>query len=82
VGDLHGDFFVLAKQHRRVVLAVVDQRVVQPAVAGAGIQRDVLEIVALDHVDDNVGLPTLVGLFNGLCFRRRLCHGIFLLRSD
>ena len=68
MGDLHGDLFVLAEQHRRIVLAVVDQRVVQAAIARAGIERDVFEIVAFDHVDDDVGLPALVGFFDGLCF--------------
>ncbi len=30
MGDLHGDFFMLAEQHGRIVLAVIDQRIVQP----------------------------------------------------
>ena len=46
MGDLHGDLFMLAGQHRRIVLAIVDQRVVQAAVARAGIERDVLEVIA------------------------------------
>src|SRR5215510_5050031 len=54
VGDLDGDFFVLAEQHRRIVLAVVDQRVVQPAIARARVERDIFEVVTLDHVDDDV----------------------------
>jgi len=37
VGDLHRDLFVVANHHRRLVVAVVDQRVVQAAEARAGI---------------------------------------------
>ncbi len=59
VGDLHGDLFVIAEQHRRLVLAVIDQRIVQAAVTRAGIERDVGKIVLLDQIDDDVGLPAL-----------------------
>jgi len=55
--DLHRDFLVVADHHRRLVVAVVDQRVVQAAKARAGIESDVREVVTLDHVDDDVGLP-------------------------
>ena len=48
VRDLHRDLFVVAQHHRRLVVAVVDQRVVQAAEARAGIERDVGEFVALD----------------------------------
>ncbi len=64
MGDLHGDLFMLTQNHRRIVLAVIDQRVVQAAIARSGIKRDVLDVVALDHVDDDVGLPTLLGFLN------------------
>ena len=64
VGDLHRDLLVVAQHHGRVVLAVVHQRVVKAPVAGAGIERDVLEPVALDHVDDDVRLPLAVGLLD------------------
>ena len=82
VGDLHGDLFVLAEQHRRVVLAVIDQRIVQSAIARPRIQRDVLEAVAFDHVDDDVGLPPSIGFLNGLYFWCWLCHEIFLLNNS
>ena len=61
VRDLHRDLLVLAQQHRRLVAAVVDQRVVQPAVARAGVERDVGEAELLDQVDDDVGLPLAGG---------------------
>ena len=57
VRDLHRDLFVVAQHHRRLVAAIVHQRIVQAAEARAGIQRDVGEAVALDAVDDDVGLP-------------------------
>ena len=62
VGDLHRDFLVVAEHHRRLVVAVVDERVVQAAEARAWIERDEREAVALDHVDDDVGLPAGVVL--------------------
>ncbi len=68
VRDLHRDFLVVAEHHRRFVVAVVDQRVVQAAEARAGIERDVGEVVPLDHVDDDVGLPA--GVVLGLCVHR------------
>ena len=79
MGDLDGDLFVLAKQHRWVVLAVVDQRVMQPAVARSRVERDVFEVVALDHVDDDIRLPSPIGFLDGLYFRGWLCHVTFLL---
>ena len=64
VRDLHRDLFVVAQHHRRLVAAIVHQRIVQAAEARAGIQRDVGEAVALDAVDDDVGLPAgVVGDF-------------------
>ncbi len=60
VRDLHGDLLVIAQHHRRLVAAVIDQRVVQPAEARTRIERDEREAVALDQVDDDVGLPALV----------------------
>jgi hypothetical protein len=58
VRDLDRDFLVLAQQHRRLVAPVVDQRVVQAAEARARIEREILEAVLLDEIDDHVGLPT------------------------
>src|SRR5262245_54917684 len=60
--DLHRDLLVLAQHHRRVVAAVVHERVVQAAEARARIQRDVGKPIALDQVDNDVGLPTAVVL--------------------
>jgi hypothetical protein len=65
VGDLHRDLFVLAEQDRRLVAAVIDQRVVQAAIARARIERDIGEAVMLDQVDDDVGLPRLLGVADG-----------------
>ena len=62
VRDLHRDLLVLAQHHRRLVAAVVDQRIVQAAEARARIERDVREAVALDQVDDDVGLPAAIVL--------------------
>ncbi len=60
VGDLHRDLLVLAQHHRRLIAAVIDQRIVQAAEARAGIERDMREAVALDQVDDDVRLPAAV----------------------
>ena len=79
MGDLHGDLFMLAEQHGRIVLAVVDQRIVESAIAGARVKRDIFEVVALDHVDDDVRLPSPIGFFDGFYFRGWLCHVTFLL---
>src|SRR5215469_287533 len=61
VCDLHGNFFVVAEQHRRIVFAVIDQRVVQPAETRPRIERDVGKAVTFDQIDDDVGLPTAIG---------------------
>ena len=74
VRDLHRDLLVLAQHHRRLVAAVVDERIVQAAEAGAGIERDVGEAVALDQVDDDVGLPAAVILVDALCSSRLFLH--------
>jgi hypothetical protein len=59
--DLHGNFFVVAEQHRRVVFAVIDQRIVQAAETRSGVERDVRKVVMLDQIDDDVGLPAAIG---------------------
>ena len=74
VRDLHGDLLVLAQHHRRLVAAVVDQRIVQAAKARAGIERDVGEAVALDQVDDDVGLPAAIVLVGALRSSRLFLH--------
>src|SRR5262249_14174046 len=51
---------VLAQHHRRLVAAVIDQRIVQPAEARARIERDEGKAVAFDQVDDDVGLPAAI----------------------
>ncbi len=56
-GDLDGDLLMLADQHRRSVAVVVDQRVMQGPVAGAGVQRDKREFVLLDEIGNYVRLP-------------------------
>jgi hypothetical protein len=66
VRNLHRDLFVLAQHHRRLVAAVVDQRIVQAAKACAGIERDMRKAVALDQVDDHIGLPAAIVRFRGL----------------
>jgi hypothetical protein len=76
--DLHRDLLVLAQQHRRLVAAVIDQRVVQPAIARARIERDIGESELLDEIDDDVGLPALggVGAFLGGRFFSRSAFGL------
>jgi hypothetical protein len=64
VGDLHGDFFVLTKQHGRLVFAVIDQRIVQTAITRAGIECDLGKFVLLDQIDNDVGLPALRGFLD------------------
>ena len=51
----YGDLLVLAEDHlRHDVGAIVHERVVQPAVARAGIQRGVRNLELLQQVDDDV----------------------------
>jgi hypothetical protein len=61
VRDLHSNFFVVAEQYRRIVFAVIDQRIVQAPETRSGIERDVRKAVMFDQIDDDVGLPTAVG---------------------
>ncbi len=50
-----GDLLVLAEDHlRHMIAAVVDERIVQAAKRRAGIERDVLDLEGLHHVDDHV----------------------------
>src|SRR6267142_5225593 len=51
----------------------------QPAVARPRVERDILEAVALDHVDNDIRLPSPIGFFDGLYFSGGLCHVTFLL---
>ncbi len=62
VRDLHRDLLVLAEQDRRLIAAVIDQRVVQAAIARPRIERDEGKVVVLDEVDDDVGLPGFFGV--------------------
>ncbi len=68
VCNLHRDLFVVAQHHRRFVIAVIHDRVVQPAKTRARIQRDEGKAVLLDQVDNDVGLPAGVILRFLLCF--------------
>ena len=47
VRDLHRDLLVVAQDHRRFVVAVIDQQVVQAAKARAWIERDEGKAVTL-----------------------------------
>ena len=58
---LHGNFFVVAEQYRRIVFAVIDQRIVQAAVTRSRIERDIRKAVTFDQIDDDVGLPMAIG---------------------
>ena len=62
VRDLHGDFLMLTQQKRRFVTAVIDQRIVQSAVARSRIERDIRKTILLDQIDNDVGLPCLLGI--------------------
>ena len=56
VGHTDGDLFVLAQDHfGHDVAAVVDQRVVQAAVACAWIQRGERDLELLEQIDDDIG---------------------------
>ena len=71
VRDLHGNFFVIAEQHRRIVFAVIDQRIVQAAETRSRIERDVGKAVTFDQIDDDVGLPAAIGFADSI---RAFCH--------
>ena len=53
-----------------MIAAVIDQRIVQPAIARAGIERDIGKTVVLEQIDDDVRLPGFLGVA-----RRRLRFG-------
>src|SRR4029077_461541 len=75
VGDLHRDLFMIAEQHRRVILAIVHEGVVQPAKASAGIKCDIRKSILFDQIDDDIRLPSLGGFLDiDIFFLSRLCH--------
>jgi hypothetical protein len=82
VGDLYGDLLVLTQQHRRIIAAVVDQRVVQAAIARARIERNIRKTELLDEVDDDIRLPASFGVWapgvrfvcTFFCIRRDFVH--------
>ena len=75
VRDLHRDLLVLTEQKRRIIATVIDQRVVQPAVASARIKRNIRKTVVLDQIDNNVRLPGFLGIARcRLRFRGALVH--------
>ncbi len=62
VADRDRMLLVQHQQHlRRTIAQVVDQAVVQAAIAGAGIERDVRDLQVAQHVGDDVAAPGLVG---------------------
>src|SRR5262249_2091348 len=64
------DFLVGAENDfRRVVAAVVDQRVMQPAERGTRIDGHVLDFERFQKIDDDIRSPLGPRLFNFLCFR-------------
>jgi hypothetical protein len=81
VRDLHGNFFVVAEQYRRIVFAVIDQRIVQAAETRSRIERDVGKAVTLYQIDDDVGLPAAIGFANSC---RAFCRhpGSSMLSGD
>ena len=46
---------------RRLVFAVIDQRIVQAAETSSRIERDVGKAVTFDQIDNDVGLPATIG---------------------
>ena len=60
VRDGHRGFLVQAEEHLRPVVAeIVDDAVVQPAVARAGIEREVRDVERAQHGCDRVASPEL-----------------------
>ena len=74
--DLHRDFLVLTEEQRRIVAAVIDQRVMQAAIARAWIERDIRKTIMFDQVDDNVGLPSALGIASRRRFVPCLVHRV------
>ena len=63
MGEGHGGFLVHAgKEFRLGVLAIVDQRLVQPAEARCRIRRQVIYVQRLDDVDHEVGTVRRLGV--------------------
>src|ERR1043166_1953610 len=79
MGNLHGDLFMIAEDHRWLVFAVVYERIVQAAKTRAGIERDEGNFVLLDKIDDHVRLPALAGFFD--CFAHSVSSVIRIVRA-
>ena len=58
--DLHGGLFVLADEELGIVVAVVDEAVVQAAETSARVDRHVLEPVVLQQINDQIRLILFV----------------------
>ena len=64
MSDGHRDFFVMAEDHFGLVIAaIVDDRIVDPAEGRTGVERGVLDIVRLHHIDDDIGAVFRLFLF-------------------
>ena len=63
--DRHRGFLVQAEQHLRPLVAeVIDDAVVQPAVARAGIEREIGNVERAQHRRDAVAAPVFLRLGN------------------
>jgi hypothetical protein len=73
------DLFMVAEDDlRRMVAAVIDQRIVQAAKGRAGIERDILELEGFEQIDDDIRSPLGPGFFHLL----RFGHDQLLSRFD
>ena len=57
VRDLDGDVLVRTQEHLRVVLPVIDHRVMQAAIARTRVERHIRKIVLAHQVNDDVRTP-------------------------
>ena len=60
MGDLNSCLFVLAQHHFRIILAVIDDRVVQAPIARTRIQCCMGQIVHVQHINNNIRAPSLL----------------------
>ena len=62
-----------------MIAAVIDQRIVQAPIAGAGIERDIGKVVVPEQIDDDVRLPGFLGVADRRLRFGDVVHFTFLM---
>ena len=82
VSQRHGDLFMIAENDlRRMIAAIVDQRIVQAAEGRSRIDRDILDLEGFDRIDDDIRAPLGPRLFEFLLLGHGFCLSRATIRS-